>query len=703
MDHIPYGNTLLVKWHIKRGGAEQPLTGLDLSLTMTLPNGDVKNMPFSITDGNVINMLYEGKDQEHIGEYYLDLYENRGIISQLRIDAAPAFHLVAHTFQAQRESDPNLEVYTIELEGDIDVNTPSNAVTFTPQLLTDGQQAQARDNINAKRGGYARLQKVAPYCAEIWFDGVDYEAADRYFAGNYEAQIGACTAVFKNGMLGRNFDWPYSDYTGFLVRTPAISGRHAVMGGSGYLPGLTDAVVDSGVWNEKYNLLPFLMVDGINDAGLSAAVLVCENKGVTPTTGTNPGEKRMNGLFIVRYALDNHTDALEAANDIAQNFDVYMPHTETADEELHYVFCDKTQMVILEFSNNEAHVITGKNWLTNFKVFGTTQNADGTIDYSTVHPYGQGCERYDEIAKFGAGGDIPEEQTPLFLAYVLILMRYTNAYAENSTWLTEFTGIHDELTVQAAASTPDIFAQTMEVARQRFLERDRQIPETWQTCHSVVYDSKTLTAYINVQEADGFVTRQLSGPGLTPSEVRNIVHEETDDAIESKQDTISDLASIRSGASAGATAVQPGDLPTFGNIVTHDADEFLPSSTEIPSKTSDLTNDSGFITSADIADKADKYVTQSKAETSLSLAINATAFPKPTILTYGTLTAFELTEVATITNEVVITFSVGASPISITIPSGTKYVGDLTTKANESYVMSILDGVVIMSNYKSQA
>lgn len=104
----------------------------------------------------------------------------------------------------------------------------------------------------------------------------------------------------------------------------------------------------------------------------------------------------------------------------------------------------------------------------------------------------------------------------------------------------------------------------------------------------------------------------------------------------------------------------------------------------------------GFITSAELKEKADKYVTQSKAETALSLAINATAFPKPTILTYGTLTAFELTEVATITNEVVITFSVGASPISITIPSGTKYVGDLTTKANESYVMSILDGVVIM-------
>ena len=50
--------------------------------------------------------------------------------------------------------------------------------------------------------------------------------------------------------------------------------------------------------------------------------------------------------------------------------------------------------------------------------------------------------------------------------------------------------------------------------------------------------------------------------------------------LAAKQDTISDLSAIRSGASAGATAVQPDDLPTFGNIVTHDADEFLPSSTD---------------------------------------------------------------------------------------------------------------------------
>lgn len=64
-----------------------------------------------------------------------------------------------------------------------------------------------------------------------------------------------------------------------------------------------------------------------------------------------------------------------------------------------------------------------------------------------------------------------------------------------------------------------------------------------------------------------------------------------------KQDTISDLATIRSGAQAGATAVQPGDLAT---VATTGAYSDLTGTPTIPTATSDLTNDSGFITLSDV-------------------------------------------------------------------------------------------------------
>ena len=83
-----------------------------------------------------------------------------------------------------------------------------------------------------------------------------------------------------------------------------------------------------------------------------------------------------------------------------------------------------------------------------------------------------------------------------------------------------------------------------------------------------------------------------------------------------KQDVISDLSAIRTNAAAGKSAADA--QATYGDVVTHDASEFqaagsyasashthtkaditdLPS---IPTKTSDLTNDSGFITDIPVA------------------------------------------------------------------------------------------------------
>jgi len=74
--------------------------------------------------------------------------------------------------------------------------------------------------------------------------------------------------------------------------------------------------------------------------------------------------------------------------------------------------------------------------------------------------------------------------------------------------------------------------------------------------------------------------------------------------LNGKQATISDLSTIRSGASAGATALQPNDnitqLTNNAGYINKDVNDLtyytktadLPS---VPTKTSDLTNDSGFI------------------------------------------------------------------------------------------------------------
>ena len=112
------------------------------------------------------------------------------------------------------------------------------------------------------------------------------------------------------------------------------------------------------------------------------------------------------------------------------------------------------------------------------------------------------------------------------------------------------------------------------------------------------------------------VTNKLSADLIADGTTNKVVTASEKTAWNNKQAAIADLATIRSNASAGKTASDT--IATYGDIVTHDASEFQASGSyaaeththkkaditdfpTIPSKTSQLTNDSGFITSVPVA------------------------------------------------------------------------------------------------------
>lgn len=507
MNKIPIGNTLQVRWRVKHNGQAESLEGLDLSLVMTTPSGQKQAMAFAVSDTNLVTVNYEGKDQQHLGNYRLDLFENRGENNQRRIDSTPAFVLVAHTAEAHRESDPNLEVYTVDLTGDIEIDYPSTAVLFTPQELTAGQQAQARENINAKKGGYTRIEKIHDYVHEIWYDGADYSFAPLL----PHSPLGCCTSIRHGKFFARNLDWQYSECCEFFVHTPAVNGRHAVDGFGGNIPALTKSVVESGEWNAAYNWLPLSIADGHNDAGLCASMNVVPTKTAPNTyertTGTNPTKPTLNGLMIVRYILDNHTDALHAAEDIRDNWNVVMPHTDTFDEELHFLIADKTQTIVLEFVGNEAVIIQKpdqEGYITNFRLNGVEYNEYDDLVIDTIEPFGQGVERWEEIYN-----GISEYLTIENLLNDLKILYFTHAYNDDRQYYrrTDFAGLHDELTVQAAFDTPSVYDATLSAAHQAYLDRTRD-GQTWQTTHSVVYDIETGECLFRTQQDESTATRR---------------------------------------------------------------------------------------------------------------------------------------------------------------------------------------------------
>ena len=95
----------------------------------------------------------------------------------------------------------------------------------------------------------------------------------------------------------------------------------------------------------------------------------------------------------------------------------------------------------------------------------------------------------------------------------------------------------------------------------------------------------TKTSQLN--NDSGFITSSALSGYATESYVQGY-HDST------KQNVISDLSTIRSGAALGATAVQPDDLATVATTGNYTDLIHTP---YIPTQTSDLINNSGFITS----------------------------------------------------------------------------------------------------------
>lgn len=166
--------------------------------------------------------------------------------------------------------------------------------------------------------------------------------------------------------------------------------------------------------------------------------------------------------------------------------------------------------------------------------------------------------------------------------------------------------------------------------------------------------------------ADGVAWAQPSGGGGGGSaewgNIGGTLTDQTDlkNALDAKQDAISDLSTIRTNATAGAGAA--ATIAGYGNVVTHDASEFQAAgnyapaahthaSSEIsglptvPTKTSQLQNDSGFITDVPVA-------TASVAGKVKPDGITITAAPDGTISAMGGGSSSSLTATYDSTNKV---------------------------------------------------
>lgn len=369
----------------------------------------------------------------------------------------------------------NEDILLVCPSGLTDVNVP----VFRTVPVTV-QQAEALADGNAEDSVPVRL---APYLYDIRLPDVDYEKGAAYFA-RYRPSFGGCSCAVNGSVIGRNYDWLYDETASFAVHTPSGSGRHAVDGIARGTSALTDAFVRSGAGSEDYGILPFLLLDGVNDHGLFCEInVVSADKG--RTTGTNPGSEPLFAAMVPRYVLD-HAASVEEAIALIRAKDIFCADAGGLSEEFHFLLTDGRDTAAVEFVDNEVTVVDtfvgGKPVMTNHHLSGY----DGTR--GSLTPYAMGIERQALLTAGLPGADTAERMLALMKT-----VRYSRTYDVSAGWYSEFAGNWPSGNL-TKDTPPEAYLPVMERYAEIFAHRTRN-GAVWHTVHTSVYDlgRKTLT------------------------------------------------------------------------------------------------------------------------------------------------------------------------------------------------------------------
>ena len=377
---------------------------------------------------------------------------------------------------------------------------------------------------------YDSIKKLDDYLYEVSYSDIDFDYTKKF---DDLADLGACSVAKRGNKIFRNFDWFYDEVCEFIMHTPAtIGGRHSVIGVCGAINALTKDIVESGMYNPYFKLLPYKLLDGFNDAGLMMAVLVTPYEtGDIPTTGTNPSApNRINASYAVRYILDNCATVEEAKNTFENKVDWYVSEpTRALGHELHYFIADGSgKSAYLYFKNNEAHSADftetyGTNVfdypiVTNFKLepatlyslggpsgtpyiptpyianeygissydYGLTENASGGERYNLLMNYSKTDHDWEPfISSFG------NYRYNLGFTGVYTDRPSSSMFKKNS----DVVGVNDLKYGDPLAN----FTTTINEVKTLWADRERN-GIFWQTVHTSIYDLDEMSVKINGQE-----------------------------------------------------------------------------------------------------------------------------------------------------------------------------------------------------------
>lgn len=206
-------------------------------------------------------------------------------------------------------------------------------------------------------------------------------SARRYFNEHFDGWKGGCSAiatVLPDGtpLVGRNMDLYISNKPAYVYRTK-VSGCYQTVGLSYIHSSGQDyrEVLENGLQDEAYQLIPYLTTDVLNEKGLYIETnMRCSE--FFPTgqykfrcSGTNPKAKdRVSSILLPRY-LGDHCQNIGEALEYVKDLDIHTSNTNSLTWNFCFLLADaEGRYGLMEIADNKVSWLEGQRAQTNFYV-----------------------------------------------------------------------------------------------------------------------------------------------------------------------------------------------------------------------------------------------------------------------------------------------------------------------------------------------
>lgn len=306
-----------------------------------------------------------------------------------------------------------------------------------------------------------------------------YKEADEYMKNKFIN--GGCSGFVASGLHGRSFDFYRFGSACLVIKSDKTDTSLASLSVASGVSGLSPRVLDNKLASKVFNYLPYMVVDGINEAHVSVQVNMIP-KDSEPSTGTNPDRPDLCSTMVCKLLLDKCED-IEEALTILNKYNVYDPKLAPFNMAYQWLISSPFGSKLLFIEDNEFKAVTLKfPVVTNFN------------PYKPVTIHGQGQERY-MLLSAGIDSVSSVDDAKALLEEV----KYSHTYDTDTEWYSEYYDTYSDGFEWTSDTdvTSERCQEILATARQMYLDGD---PSSWESLHAVVYDDFLCEMHIAINE-----------------------------------------------------------------------------------------------------------------------------------------------------------------------------------------------------------